>query len=128
VDGYRYEVTAPATPRAGARGGGAPGEATAQLAGSWSVSVNAPGGTQDLTMTIVQTGESFTGSMSGEMGTLPIADGRISGTTVTWSITVPMGGQSLTVAFEGEAAGDRLRGTADLGAMGSATFTAEKHP
>jgi imidazolonepropionase-like amidohydrolase len=128
VDGYRYEVTAPAAPRAGQRGGGAPGEA-AQLGGTWSVSVTTPGGNQDLTMTIAQTADSFTGSMSGgEVGTLPIADGQISGTAVTWSVTVPMGGQSMTVRFSGEAAGNRLRGTADLGAMGSATFTAEKNP
>ena len=125
VDGYRYEVTPPAAPRAGARAAGA----AAQLGGTWSVSVTTPGGNQDLTMTIAQTGDSFTGSMSGgEVGTLPIADGQISGTTVTWSVTVQMGGQSMTVAFTGEAEGNRMRGTADLGAMGSATFTAEKNP
>jgi imidazolonepropionase-like amidohydrolase len=128
VDGHRYEVVAPAAPRAGARGAGGPGEAAAQVGGTWSVTVNTPQGSQTLTMTLTQAAEAFTGSMAGEMGTLPIADGQISGLTVTWSVTVPLGGQSMTVEFHGEVEGTRIRGTADLGAMGSATFTAEKNP
>ena len=128
VDGYRYEVFAPAAARGGPRGGGGPGEAAAQIGGTWTVTINTQGGSQVITMTVAQTGDGFTGTMSGEMGSLAIADGQIGGSTVTWSVTVQMGGQSMTVAFNGEAEGNRMRGTADLGPMGSATFTAERIP
>lgn len=131
VDGERYEVIAPAAPaRGGARGGGAAGggEAAAQVAGTWAVAVTTPQGGQNITMTITQSGEAFTGSMTTDMGTLPITDGQVSGRTVTWSVTVPMGGQSMVASFHGEVEGNRIRGTADLGAMGSAPFTAEKNP
>lgn len=131
VDGERYEVIAPAAPaRGGARGGGAAGggEAAAQVAGTWAVAVTTPQGGQNITMTITQSGEAFTGSMTTDMGTLPITDGQVSGRTVAWSVTVPMGGQSMVASFHGEVEGNRIRGTADLGAMGSAPFTAEKNP
>jgi imidazolonepropionase-like amidohydrolase len=128
VDGVRYEVVAPAAgARGGARGGGA-GAAAAQVAGTWSVTVNAPQGSQSMTMTLTQDGTAFSGTMNSEMGTLPVAEGQISGNSASWSITVPMGGQSMTVNFRGDVEGNRMRGTAELGAFGSAPFTAEKNP
>lgn len=130
VDGVRYEVLAPAAPaRGGAQGaGGAGAEAAAQVAGTWTVVVTTPQGGQTITMTIAQAGETFTGSMVTEMGTLPVNDGQVSGRTVTWSITIPMGAQTMVANFHGELEGNRIRGTADLGAMGTASFTAEKNP
>lgn len=134
VDGIRYEVTPPATADRGAgRGGtGGPGGAgaagLAQIAGTWSVTTNTPQGNQTATMTIAQTGESFTGTMNSEMGSLPVTDGQVNGRSVTWSITIQMGGQSMTVNFSGDVEGTRMRGTAELGSFGSATFTAEKTP
>jgi hypothetical protein len=132
VDGVRYEVVAPAAgARGGARGGGAgagPGGGAAQVAGTWSVTVNAPQGAQSMTMTLTQDGTAFSGTMSSEMGTLPVAEGQLSGNSASWTITVPMGGQSMTVNFRGDVEGNRMRGTAELGAFGSAPFTAEKNP
>jgi imidazolonepropionase-like amidohydrolase len=134
VDGIRYEVVPPATAGRGAgRGGsGGPGgsgaAATAQIGGTWSVTTNTPQGSQTATLTITQTGESFAGTMNSEMGALPVADGQITGRTVSWSITIQMGGQSMTVNFRGDVEGTRMRGTAELGAFGTAPFTAEKNP
>lgn len=132
VDGVRYEVVAPAAgARGGARGGGAgagPGGGAAPVAGTWSVTVNTPQGSQSMTMTLTQDGTAFSGTMTSEMGTLPVAEGQISGSSASWSITVPMGGQSMTVNFRGDVEGNRMRGTAELGAFGSAPFTAEKNP
>jgi imidazolonepropionase-like amidohydrolase len=128
VDGVRYEVIAPAAPaRTGARGAGG-GEAPAQIGGPWTVVVTTPQGGQNITMTLSQSGESFTGTMTSEMGVLPVGDGQVSGRTVSWSVTVPMGGQNMVASFHGEVEGNRIRGTVDLGAMGTATFTAEKNP
>jgi imidazolonepropionase-like amidohydrolase len=129
VDGVRYEVIAPAAPaRTGARGAGGGGEAAAQVGGTWTVNITTPQGGQNITMVLTQTGETFTGSMTTEFGTLPITDGQVSGHTVTWSISVPMGGQTMVVNLRGELEGNRIRGTAELGAMGTAPFTAEKNP
>jgi len=130
VDGVRYEVIAPAAPaRGGTRGAvGAGAEASAQVGGGWTVTVTTPQGSQAMTMTLAQSGDAFTGTMTSEMGSLAVADGQIAGRTVTWSVTVPMGGQTMVVNFHGEIDGTHMRGTAELGAMGSAPFTAEKNP
>jgi len=125
VDGIRYEVIPPAPPPRGNAGGGGP---PAQMGGTWAVSTSTPQGQNTSTFTVTQDGASFTGTMATEMGTLQVTDGQIAGRTVTWSITFEMGGQSLTVTFRGEVEGNRIRGTAEMGAFGSFPFTAEKNP
>jgi hypothetical protein len=47
---------------------------------------------------------------------------------VTFTITVPISGQTTIIVFRGTVDGNRMTGTADLGAMGNATFTGERRP
>ncbi|HEV8357545.1 MAG TPA: amidohydrolase family protein [Gemmatimonadales bacterium] len=124
VDGIRYEVAPPPAPRPGVAGGGAP----AEIGGSWAMTVTSNQGPTDQTMTVAQEGASFTGTVTSHLGTQEISDGRVSGRTVTWTVSVQLGGQALTVSFRGEVDGTRMTGSADLGSFGSATFTAERKP
>lgn len=126
VDGIRYEVAPPPAPRPG--GAGAGSGAPAQIGGTWAVNLVSPQGPLDITMTVSQTGSSFTGTMTSMMGTNDINEGQISGRSVTWTMTIQMGGQSITLNYKGEVEGNRMTGTADLGSFGSATFTAERRP
>jgi hypothetical protein len=126
VDGIRYPVTPPPAPRAGGTTGGA--DAPAQMGGGWTMTLTSPQGPLDITMTLTQTGSSFTGTMTSAVGTQQIGDGQISGRSVTWTVTVPIGGQSITMNYRGEVEGNRMTGSADLGSFGSATFTAERKP
>ena len=125
VDGIRYEVIPPATPARGGTGGGGP---PAQIAGTWSVVTSTPQGQNTSAFTVTQDGASFTGNMVSELGSLPVTDGQVEGRTVSWSITIQMGGQSMTITFRGEVEGNRMRGNADMGSFGSFPFTAEKNP
>ena len=126
VDGIRYEVTPPPASRPGTAGAG--NLPAAQIAGTWAMNLTSPQGPMDITMTINQSGSSFTGSMTSMMGTNDISEGQITGRTVTWSMTLQIGGQSVTLNFRGEADGNKMTGTAELGSFGSATFTAERKP
>jgi hypothetical protein len=125
VDGIRYEVApAPARPAGGGGGG-----AAAQVGGSWSMTLNSPQGPLDLTMTITQSGNTFSGSMASQItGTNEITGGEIAGRVATWTTVVQVGGQSITINYRGEVDGNRMTGSAELGSFGSATFTAEKKP
>ena len=127
VDGIRYPVTPPPAPRAGGNtaGGAAP---AAQIGGGWTMTLTSPQGPLDITMTLAQTGGSFTGTMTSSVGTQEISDGQVNGRTVTWTATIQIGGQSITLNYRGEVEGNRMTGTADLGSFGSATFTAERKP
>jgi hypothetical protein len=124
VDGIRYEVAAPPPARPGSGGGGAP----VQVGGAWAMTLQSPQGPMDLTLNFQQSGASLAGSMASMMGTTAIDDGQVSGRSVAWSTTIQMGGQSITLNFQGDVDGTRMRGSASLGSFGSATFTAEKKP
>lgn len=130
VDGIRYEVAPPPPVRAGGGGGGpgGGGAPAAQVAGEWAMMVTSPQGPLDVTMTLVQSGSSFTGTMTSPMGSQEISDGQINGRSLTWSLTMQIGGQSITLNYRGEVDGNRMTGSAELGSFGSATFTAERKP
>ena len=123
VDGIRYEVAAPPSARAAA-GGGAP----AQVAGAWAMTLQSPQGPMELTLTFQQSGASLAGSMASMMGNTAIDEGQVNGQAVAWTTTIQMGGQSITLNFQGQVEGTRMKGNATLGTFGSATFTAEKKP
>ncbi len=135
VDGIRHEVIAPpASERrrgggAGARGGEREdaGE-MARVAGTWDLTVTSAQGDNQATMTVTQSGATLDGTMATELGTVQVTDGRVTGQRVTFTITVPISGQTTAIVFRGTVDGGRMTGTADLGAMGSATFTGERRP
>lgn len=132
VDGIRYEVT-PATARADtSRREGRPGPDEAPpvaIAGTWDLTVNSPQGAVQTTMTVTQSGAAFSGSMTNPAGgSVEIADGRLSGRTATWSISIVLGGQTIVASFTGEVEGNRMRGTAMVGEFGTSSFTGEKRP
>jgi imidazolonepropionase-like amidohydrolase len=125
VDGIRYDV---APPPARAAGGGNAVMTPAQVGGSWTMTLNSPQGPLELTMTIAQSGASFSGSMTSQFGTTEISAGEIAGRTATWTTILQVGGQSITLNYRGEVEGNRMTGSADLGSFGNATFTAERKP
>jgi len=127
VDGIRYEVTPPPAARAAGGNGGAT-VPPAQVGGTWAMNMTSPQGPMDITMTVTQSGSAFSGTMTSMMGTNDISEGQIAGRTVTWSMTLQFGGQSITLNYRGEVDGNKMTGTAELGSFGSATFTAERKP
>ena len=141
IDGARYEVAAaPAAPAAngggrGGRGGNPAGGPSADAAGApaavggtWHLTVDSPNGSQPVTLTVTQNGASFTGKLGSPMGELDVSDGKVAGTKMTFSTTMNMGGQQMTLEFAGDLAGNKVSGTVALGPMGNATFTGEKTP
>jgi hypothetical protein len=125
VDGIRYTVEAP-PPRPPAGRGGA--EPAARVEGTWDLTITTPQGPQAVTMTLQQSGAAFTGTMTSQVGGADVANGRLEGTTATWTITLAIGGQSMELSYTAEIEGTRMRGTVTVGPMGSFPFTGEKRP
>ena len=63
-------------------------------------------------------GDSFTGSNSGQMGSMEVENGKVEGNTLTWqmNMTVPM---PMTLDCKATIDGDTLTGTVTAGMFGT---------
>jgi hypothetical protein len=93
----------------------------ANIDGSWDVTVKSPMGDQKSTLTVQTSGDTFTGNMSGAMGSTDVS-GKVDGDTITFqqAITVPM---PLTLDFKITASGDQVTGDVGAGGFGSFPLT-----
>lgn len=132
VDGLEYDVMPAAPARGGQRatagGGGGSEGPMAQVGGMWTLTVNSPQGANTSTLTLTQTADALDGQMQTEFGTATISDGRVTGRSVTWQASLQLGGERVTMTFEGEAEGNRITGRLRAGQMGTMSFTAERKP
>ena len=88
----------------------------ANVDGTWAVAVKTPMGDQKSDLTVKSDGDSFTGNMSGAMGTNDVS-GKVEGDTLIWSmdITSPM---PMTLDNKATVDGDTMTGTVKAGAFG----------
>jgi hypothetical protein len=91
-------------------GGGEP--AAVDLTGTWNLEITAGEGFQmGGTMTLVQDGSSFRGTMELDMGTGTISSGTVSGTDIRFVVSI--GGGEGNATFTGSVEGDQASGTGD---------------
>ena len=100
-------------------------EKKVDVTGTWELTVESPQGAMTITANYKQEGESLTGSHVSEMGESPLK-GTVKGVDITYTLTIDAGGQQLTITHTGKVDGDTIKGTADLGAMGSMSWTAKR--
>jgi hypothetical protein len=89
----------------------------ADVDGSWDCTVKSPLGDQKMTVTVKSEGATWSGNVSGAMGSSDIS-GEANGNTISWKqqMTVPM---PMTLDCQATAEGDTLTGTVGAGAFGS---------
>jgi len=82
---------------------------SADISGKWTAQVpGRPGNMRDVTFMFKASGENLTGTMSGRNGDVPIADGRVSGDIVSFSVTQEFGGNSVKQTFNGKVTGGEI--------------------
>lgn len=142
VDGKKFDIKAPESPRQpgnGDRPGGRPGgrpagrggntESTesALAGGVWSMTLQTPGNEVSSTMTLQQSGETVTGDVTTPFGTARITQGRINGNSLTLGYTLNFQGQEVPIEARGQIEGNSIRGT--MSAMGqSFSFSGTRRP
>lgn len=89
----------------------------ANVDGTWDTVTHSPMGDQKATLTVNSSGDSFTGTYAGAMGTTDV-NGKVDGDTLSWAvdITVPM---PMTLTIEATVDGDAIKGSVTAGAFGS---------
>lgn len=89
--------------------------------GNWKITINTPMGAQVVDASIKTSGDTFTGTTKGQMGTQEVS-GKVDGDTLTWSadITSPM---PMKLEFTAKVDGDNMTGNVKLGMFGNASLT-----
>jgi hypothetical protein len=92
------------------------------VAGTYNIVTKTPMGDQAGVFTVTVDGDSFTGDVSGAMGNMAVAEGKVSGQTLTWKMDmkVPM---PMTLECEATIDGDDLTGKVVAGAFGAMPLT-----
>jgi hypothetical protein len=103
----------------------------AEIAGSWTVSVDTPNGKTESSVSFSKSGETYTGKISG--GNIPqpvdLSKVELDGNTLKYSYSFMMGGsQSINVDVQATVEGDNLKGTATAGSYGSFPLEGKKDP
>jgi hypothetical protein len=97
------------------------------VTGKWAFNVQTDAGTGTPTVTLKQEGEKLTGHYSSQ--TLGEADvtGTVKGDKFEFTFTADPQGTKLEVKYSGTVENkDSLKGTVDLGGLGTGTFTAKR--
>jgi hypothetical protein len=95
------------------------------ITGSWEMTVETPQGTMVITANFKQDGETLTGTHISEMGEAPLK-GTVKGADVEYTLTLDMGGQQMSIVHKAKVDGDIMRGSAEIGEMGTIAFTAKR--
>lgn len=93
------------------------------VAGSYDCVTKTPMGPQKGVLTIVPgEGDTFTGNITGDLGSMDIEHGTVSGNTLTWQMkmTMPM---PMDLDCEATVDGDALTGKVKAGMFGTMDLT-----
>ena len=83
---------------------------SADISGKWTAQVpGRSGNMREVTFMLKASGENLTGTMSGRNGDIQIADGKVSGDDISFSVTQEFGGNSVKQTFTGKTAGAEIK-------------------
>ena len=82
----------------------------ADIDGTWSGSIDTPGGAMQVSYTFKADQAKLTGTTTGPDGaTIPITDGKIEGNKVSFTLTVDFGAGPTAFVYKGELNGKDLK-------------------
>ena len=97
-----------------------------EVAGVWALTVETAQGTGNPTLTLKQDGEKLTGTYASQFFGDRDVTGTIKGDAISFSFTVTMEGNTVTVTYSGTVEKDTMKGKVAFGDMGEGTFTGKK--
>ena len=103
------------------------GAVAADVTGKWVAQVpGREGQTRETTFNLKQDGDKLTGTMSGRGGEIPISEGKISGDTLSFVVTMERGGNTVKQTYTGKIAGDEIQFKRETGQGQAREFTAKR--
>lgn len=99
---------------------------TANIAGKWTLIVDAPGQAVDVVLDLKQDGEYLSGTMTSMVGGGTVDKGSIKGKLIKATIKADVQGQPTELQLEGTIEGNKISGTILAHGLGSFGFTGTK--
>jgi len=99
--------------------------AAADVSGKWTAEVSGRNGAQTNTFTFKSAGDKVEGTVATQRGEAPIAEGKLDGDTLTFTVTRTTQRGEMKSTYTGKVKGDSIDFTVDNG-RGPQTFTAKK--
>lgn len=133
VDGKLFEQKEPARAAPGRGPAGArpvgttPAANVANVAGTYTITIDVPGQTLTGTMVLTQQGDVINGTMTTQLGVSQISGGKATADGFSFAATVEFGGQSIPIAAKATVTGNAMSGTIDS-PQGSVPFTGTRTP
>jgi hypothetical protein len=97
------------------------------MSGKWTLSADAQGQTITIAVEIKQTGDTFTGTTSSDLGAGTIDGGKVTGKAFTAVLHADIQGSPVDFRMEGTVDGDKFTGSFSNANFGSVPFTATKN-
>ena len=85
--------------------------ADSAVAGKWTAEVQGRNGSQTQTFTFKVDGNNLTGTVGGGQNETAIADGKITGDDISFSVTRQMRGADVKATYTGKVSGDEIKFT-----------------
>ena len=102
------------------------GAIAADISGKWAAQVPGRNGTRDTKFNLKVDGDKLTGTISVDGQDTPIADGRVSGDSVSFTASMDRGGNTIKFTFAGKIAGDEIQFKREGGQGQAREFTAKR--
>jgi hypothetical protein len=97
----------------------------ADVTGSWTLTVETPGGTRQSTVELKQDGKNLTGAVHSQVGDAPLT-GSVDGDQVSFSVTRERDGQQFKIEYSAKVEDAKMTGTVKFGDNAGIPFTAAK--
>lgn len=90
--------------------------------GTWNITMKTPMGDREAVLTLVQSGDVLTGTMTADGNAIEVQEGKVEGSRAEWKadLTSPM---PITLEFDVAEEGGALNGTVKLGMFGNSPVT-----
>src|SRR5678809_643558 len=91
----------------------------ADVSGNWKGTAEGPNGAIERSFTFKQDGAKLTGETNSQFtGKSTIADGKVEGDSISFSITASIQGNEMKISYKGKVTGDTIKLTSDFGGGG----------
>ena len=99
----------------------------ADITGHWKATAEGPNGSMERTFVFKQDGATLTGeTISSMMGKSTLADGKVEGDNVSFTITVKFQDNEKKLNYKGKVNGDEIKFTVESPMGGNIEWTAKK--